>query len=152
MEKGIIISQEPEAGKSYMLSDKGINMRLTISTGVMLTEIPDYLEHDYREATSELEKLGFTVEKLYASSDTVPLDCVSDISPTPGEKLPAGATVYVTISTGPEVEMMNDKVTIRRFVPADAGEVQNLIHRGLREVNGRDYPARNRFGLYKRKF
>ena len=36
---------------------------------------------------------------------------------------------------------MNDKVTIRRFVPADAGEVQNLIHRGLREVNGRDYPA-----------
>ena len=106
VEKGIIISQEPEAGKSYMLSDKGINMRLTISTGVMLTEIPDYLEHDYREATSELEKLGFTVEKLYASSDTVPLDCVSDISPTPGEKLPAGATVYVTISTGPEVEMM----------------------------------------------
>jgi hypothetical protein len=73
VEKGIIISQEPEAGKSYMLSDKGINIRLTISTGVMLTEIPDYLEHDYREATSELEKLGFTVEKLYASSDTVPL-------------------------------------------------------------------------------
>ena len=26
----------------------------------MLTEIPDYLAHDYREATSELEKLGFT--------------------------------------------------------------------------------------------
>ena len=27
-----------------------------------------------------------------------------DISPAPGEKLPAGATVYVTISVGPEVE------------------------------------------------
>ncbi len=106
VEKGIIISQVPEAGKSYMLTDKGINMQLTISTGVLLTEIPDYVEHDYREATSELEKLGFTVEKLYASSDDVPVDCVVDISPAPGEKLPAGATIYVTISTGPEVEMM----------------------------------------------
>ena len=104
MEKGIIISQQPEAGKSYMLSDKGINVSLTISTGVMLTEIPDYVNHDYREATSELEKLGFTVEKLYASSNDIEKDFVVDINPTPGEKLPAGATVYVTISVGPEVE------------------------------------------------
>jgi len=104
VEKGIIISQQPEAGKSYMLTDKGINVDLTISTGVMLTEIPDYINHDYREATSELEKLGFAVEKLYASSDAVPEDFVADISPMPGEKLPAGATVYVTISLGPEEE------------------------------------------------
>ena len=104
VEKGIIIRQSPEQGKSYMLSDRGINVDLTISTGVMLTEIPDFIDHDYREATSELEKLGFTVEKLYASSDDIALDNVVDISPTPGEKLPAGATVYVTISTGPQVE------------------------------------------------
>ena len=38
--------------------------------------------------------------------------------------------------------MMNDKFTVRRFAPADAGEVQNIIHRGLREINGRDYPAK----------
>lgn len=38
--------------------------------------------------------------------------------------------------------MMNDKVTIRRFVPADAGAVQNIIHRGLREINSQDYPAK----------
>ena len=37
---------------------------------------------------------------------------------------------------------MNDKITVRRFVPADADEVQNIIHRGLREINGKDYPAR----------
>ena len=37
---------------------------------------------------------------------------------------------------------MNDKVTIRRFVPADAGTVQNIIHRGLREINSQDYPAK----------
>lgn len=37
---------------------------------------------------------------------------------------------------------MNGKFTIRRFVSADADKVQNIIHRGLREVNGRDYPAK----------
>jgi len=104
VEKGIIIGQEPEAGKSYMLSDKGINVNLTISTGVMLTEIPNLIGRDYREATSELEKLGFGVEKIYVSSDDVEIDHVLDISPMPGEKLPAGATVYVSISAGPDVE------------------------------------------------
>ena len=37
---------------------------------------------------------------------------------------------------------MNDKITVRRFIPSDAGDVQNIIHRGLREINGRDYPAK----------
>ena len=30
---------------------------------------------------------------------------------------------------------------IRLFVESDAGTVQNIIHRGLREINGKDYPA-----------
>ena len=104
VEKGIIISQQPEAGKSYMISDKGINVDLTISTGVMFTEIPNLVDHDYMEATGELERLGFTVEKIYASSDDIALDRVVNINPAPGDKLPAGATVYVTISLGPEIE------------------------------------------------
>ena len=36
---------------------------------------------------------------------------------------------------------MDEKFTVRRFVPADAVDVQRIIHRGLREVNGKDYPA-----------
>lgn len=35
---------------------------------------------------------------------------------------------------------MKDKITIRRFVESDAGAVQNIIHRGLREINIKDYP------------
>ena len=104
VEKGIIIGQSPEAGKSYMLTEDGINVDLTISTGVMLVQIPESLGHDYREVTSELEKLGFIVEKLYVSSNDAEVDSVIDISPAPGERLPAGATVYVTISLGPDEE------------------------------------------------
>ena len=37
---------------------------------------------------------------------------------------------------------MTKNVTIRCFAPADADEVQNIIHRGLREINGKDYPEK----------
>ena len=36
---------------------------------------------------------------------------------------------------------MNEKITIRRFAETDAETVQNIIHRGLREINGKDYSA-----------
>lgn len=104
VEKGIIIGQTPDAGKSYMLTSSGVNVTLTVSTGVMLTEIPNLVNYDYREATSELEKLGFVVDKTFADSDDVAADCVMQISPAPGEMLPAGATVYLTISQGAKTE------------------------------------------------
>lgn len=37
---------------------------------------------------------------------------------------------------------MTETFRIRRFVSEDAQEVQVVIHRGLREVNGKDYPAK----------
>lgn len=36
---------------------------------------------------------------------------------------------------------MKEPLTIRRFAESDAPAVQNIIRRGLREINGRDYPA-----------
>lgn len=36
---------------------------------------------------------------------------------------------------------MKDKLLIRRFAEADAEAVKHIIHRGLREINGKDYPA-----------
>ena len=35
---------------------------------------------------------------------------------------------------------MNENITIRRFIGADAEAVQRIIHRGLREINGKDHP------------
>ena len=34
---------------------------------------------------------------------------------------------------------MKEAVAVRRFIESDAGAVRNLIRRGLREVNARDY-------------
>ena len=37
--------------------------------------------------------------------------------------------------------LIKEKITIRRFVESDIQPVQNIIHRGLREINSKDYPA-----------
>ena len=37
---------------------------------------------------------------------------------------------------------MKEKLFIRFFMESDAEAVQNIIHRGLREINGKDYPAK----------
>ena len=36
---------------------------------------------------------------------------------------------------------MNEKLIIRLFTESDAEAVQNIIHRGIREINGKDYPV-----------
>jgi serine/threonine-protein kinase len=127
IEKGVIIRQDPEPGKSYMLSDNGIDIDLVISTGVMLTEIPDYTNYEYREAISALEKAGFVVEKTFESSSNVTTDYIINISPSPGEKLPAGATVYITVSLGPEVETV--------IMPYLVGKMQNFAEEQINSLN-----------------
>jgi len=101
--EGVIISQSPIAGKSYMVTDNGINIELTVSTGVVMYVVPDYIHEDYITASTALEKMGFKVEKIYEFSDVVNEGKVINISPSPGEKLPAGSTVYLKVSKGTEV-------------------------------------------------
>ena len=36
---------------------------------------------------------------------------------------------------------MKEKLLVRLLIEADADAVQNIIHRGLREINGKNYPA-----------
>lgn len=105
--EGVIIAQDPEAGRSLMLVEEGIDVELTVSTGVRMTEIPDLINVEYREATIELQQLGFMVEPVFVASDTVTKDYVVSISPEPGESLPAGSTVYISVSAGPEIKTVN---------------------------------------------
>ena len=108
--EGQIISQKPEAGRSVMLTDEGIDLELTVSTGILMTKIPDLINQEYREATIALEKLGFVVQTEIIASDSITEGYVVSSKPLAGEELPAGSTVYLSISGGPdikEVEMPN---------------------------------------------
>ena len=42
----------------------GINVQLTVSTGVVMADVPYVINKDYEEATAALEKSGFTVSKV----------------------------------------------------------------------------------------
>ena len=104
--EGRVISQEPAAGRSIAIGEDGIDIELTVSTGIMMTTMPDMVNHEYREATLALEKLGFVVETEIIPSDTVTEDYVVSTKPAANEQVAQGSTVYLSISGGPELKQL----------------------------------------------
>lgn len=99
--EGLIIRQDPEPGKSMMVVSEGIDVQLTVSTGVVMTEVPYVLNWNYKEATLELDKAGFKPQVEIKASETVTEGYVISMDPDPGESLAAGSTVYLYVSGGP---------------------------------------------------
>ena len=107
---GTVLSQDPVAGRSMMVTSDGIDVQLNVSTGVVLTPVPDVQNTDYREAMLVLQRAGFVVELENATSGSITRDYVISSSPTAGESISIGSTVYLVVSSGPEinkVEMPN---------------------------------------------
>ncbi len=105
--EGQIISQDPVADRSMMVVPEGIDVSLTVSTGVRQTVIPDVTNKHYQEATIELQNAGFIVEIANTeASDTVTVDYVISTDPAPGEELAAGSTVFLTVSAGPSIKLV----------------------------------------------
>lgn len=102
----IIIDQTPASGRSVMKDSNGVDVELVVSTGIQMLEMPDVVNKEYRDAQMALQKMGFVVELDYATSDTVTADYVISTNPEAGDSLPAGATVYITVSSGPNIVMV----------------------------------------------
>lgn len=98
---GTIISQEPEANRSVMVDDEGINVNISISSEVKLLSVPNVEGYYYQEATLQLENLGYAVDCEFITSDTVEKSRVMSMSPTAGEQINSGSTIYLTVSNGP---------------------------------------------------
>jgi serine/threonine protein kinase len=98
---GVIIEQDPVAGKSRMRVSDGINVQLTVSTGVVMTDVPYVINEDYEAATAALEKSGFTVTTEFQASKDVTAKYVISCEPAPGEKAAAGSSVKLIVSGGP---------------------------------------------------
>ena len=102
-ESGLVLGQNPDPGRSMMITPDGIQVELSVSTGMVFNPVPDVINMDYREACSLLQQAGFLVDIENAMSDTVPKDYVISTSPIANEQLSSGSTVYVTVSTGSSV-------------------------------------------------
>jgi len=141
-ESGRILNQNPEAGRSMMITPEGIRVDLTVSSGVVLTPVPDVVNMDYREATLELQKAGLNVEIETATSDTVEENCVISTSPAANEQISAGSTVYVIVSSGAEIEYITMPNLIGLTEDAARAKIENagLSYGGAETINS-EYDA-----------
>ena len=113
-EYGIIISQNPEAGRSKSVNDKNekIEVELIISSGEALPDdqradliVPDIVNRSRDEAISMIQDAGFTYSISEAPSSSITRGYVINTEPSAGEKAEAGSSVSIIISTGPEIKM-----------------------------------------------
>jgi serine/threonine-protein kinase len=129
VEAGIIIRQDPVASSTRTLDRSGIDITLIVSAGVQMIEIPDVVNKEYREAIITLQKAGFYVSNPpdYVADPDITADFVVSTDPAAGDKLPAGSTIYVTVSAGPKIETVE--------MPNLIGYSRNMATEKLESLN-----------------
>lgn len=110
-EYGIIISQDPEAGKSRAEEDGGVKIELVVSSGEALPDsddnkvkVPNVLNQERMEAIAMLQESGFEYSTSETYSADVEKGCVISSSPAAGVEAEKGSTVEIVISAGKKVE------------------------------------------------
>lgn len=94
--EGVILSQLPEAG---MPVKAGRSVKVVISAGVRVSEVPDLVGLPLQEAMLTLQKSGFAVGAVYYTrADTLPPDVVVETIPTRGTPLPLNSRVSLAVS------------------------------------------------------
>ena len=100
--EGHIISQEPAGGEKIQ---RGSDIWITVSMGQEppLIELVDFMGVDAAEAIELLEEQGFKPLKRKEPSYVLEPGLVTRTDPAAKTQLTAGQTVYVYVSTGPEI-------------------------------------------------
>ena len=102
IDEGSVYSQEPAAGESIRVT-RSIN--LILSAGPERREIPDLSGMTTRQATIELERLGFVVSETdYEFSDEIEQNRVINTDPEIGEEHLLGDEVNLIVSQGNVVQ------------------------------------------------
>ena len=99
---GHVISQEPAGGERVQ---RGSDIWITISMGQEppLIELIDFMGVDASEAIALLKEQGFNPLKRKEPSYVLEAGLVTRTDPAAKTQLTAGQTVYVYVSTGPEI-------------------------------------------------
>lgn len=93
---GVVISQTPSPGESLPL---GETITIVVSRGTQIVAIPDVRGEDVDGATAVLNPLGFAVDVVTESSNTVEEGLV--IRTVPVTEAPFGSVVTLVVSSGP---------------------------------------------------
>ncbi len=140
VDAGIIMSQNPVSDRSVMLSANGVDVDLTVSSGIEMVKVPDVYNIEYRDAIILLESKGFTVVTEYVESQTVTQDYAVSTSPESGESLTIGSTVYLQISGGPVLNTfeMPNLVGMTQAEAETAIEANKLTLGSISSVNSNE--------------
>ena len=87
-----------------MVVEEGIEVTLTVSSGIQLVTIPNVINNYYTDAEVALKALGLNVTVAQEASDNVTENYVIKVDPGVGNSVSAGSTVTITVSTGPDVQ------------------------------------------------
>lgn len=98
VEKGMVISQTPSAGKE---AEENVTIDFVVSKGSKNVTIPELLGRTEQRAGEKLTALGLLVEVEYKYSNEAE-DRVFECSPAEGAKVEVGSTVKIILSKGPE--------------------------------------------------
>ncbi|MGI9157119.1 MAG: Stk1 family PASTA domain-containing Ser/Thr kinase [Marmoricola sp.] len=126
VKKGDVISSDPSAGSPV---DEGSKVNLVISLGKPEVALPDVVGSTKQDARDTLRKLGLKVRLQKADSDD-PADQVTRTSPPAGQRVPAGSTVTVSFSDGPEQipSVIGKTEAEAGTLIADAGFSSSVVH------------------------
>lgn len=111
-EYGIILSQDPESGRSKTVSDKGSKIVVelvcaaeTVDDQKRLLKVPNIVNHEREEAISMVQDADFTYTLEQAPSDSITKGYVISTDPVAGAAADEGSEIKIIISTGPETVM-----------------------------------------------
>ena len=103
-DEGVVMEQTPSAGASRMIVSDGIDVILTVSSGIQLLELPDdVVNSPYTDVQVRLQEMGLDVIIEKEPSDTITENYVTRMSPDPGSSVTSGSSVTVYVSAGPSV-------------------------------------------------
>ena len=109
--KGYIMTQDPSADNPITVdeTEEKIPIKLTVSDGKEIVYMPNLINKDYRAAYSQLDnlKLDLKIEVTAAPSEDVTSGYVIEQFPKEGEELNRGSTVFLTYSSGPDIEYVD---------------------------------------------
>ena len=111
-EYGIILSQDPESGRSKSVNDKNSKIVVelvcaaeTVDDQTPLIRVDDIVNREREEAISMIQDAGFTYVIEQAPSDSITKGYVISTDPVAGAAADEGSEIKIIISTGPEAVM-----------------------------------------------
>ena len=94
--EGVVISQSPKGGQ---MVDNNIVVKLSVSQGPELFEVPNVVNISFTEAISKIEEAGFTVGDVSQEVSELPNEYVVRQEPKSGTAIPIGEKINIWIAT-----------------------------------------------------